>query len=63
MSRRQAENVLRYLHRLVSSSASSPKQDRQLLERFSLRREEAAFAALLDRYGPMVFRVCRRVLH
>jgi RNA polymerase sigma factor (sigma-70 family) len=36
--------------------------DGQLLERFINRREEAAFAALLRRHGPMVLRVCRRVL-
>ena len=36
--------------------------DRQLLERFSSRRDasaEAAFAALVARHGPMVLSVCR----
>jgi hypothetical protein len=40
--------------------------DRQLLERFVSRRGEArelAFAALVERHGPMVLRVCRRLLH
>jgi RNA polymerase sigma factor (sigma-70 family) len=37
--------------------------DRQLLEDFTSRRDEAAFAALVSRHGPMVLRVCRRVLH
>ncbi len=37
--------------------------DAILLERFVSRREEAAFGALVDRYGPLVQRVCRRVLH
>jgi RNA polymerase sigma factor (sigma-70 family) len=36
--------------------------DRELLEAFSLRGEEAAFAALLRRHGPMVLGVCRRIL-
>jgi RNA polymerase sigma factor (sigma-70 family) len=36
--------------------------DSQLLERFVRRREEAAFAALVRRHGPMVLSVCRRVL-
>jgi RNA polymerase sigma-70 factor (ECF subfamily) len=36
--------------------------DAQLLERFAVRREEAAFEALLHRHGPLVFGVCRRLL-
>jgi RNA polymerase sigma factor (sigma-70 family) len=36
--------------------------DRQLLERFVARRDEAAFATLVERHGPMVLAACRRVL-
>jgi RNA polymerase sigma factor (sigma-70 family) len=36
--------------------------DRQLLERFVSGREEAAFAALVQRHGAVVWRVCRREL-
>jgi RNA polymerase sigma factor (sigma-70 family) len=33
-----------------------------LLEQFAARRDEGAFTALVDRHGPMVLGVCRRVL-
>jgi RNA polymerase sigma factor (sigma-70 family) len=37
--------------------------DRQLLDDFTARHNESAFAELVARHGPMVMRVCRRVLH
>jgi RNA polymerase sigma factor (sigma-70 family) len=36
--------------------------DRQLLAEFAEQRNEAAFASLVARHGPMVLRICRRVL-
>src|SRR6516225_5345181 len=36
--------------------------DATLLERFVPRREEAAFGALVQRHGPLVVQVCRRIL-
>ncbi len=37
--------------------------DGQLLARFASTRDEACFAALVRRHGPMVLSVCRRLLH
>src|SRR5262249_9762805 len=33
------------------------------LQRFALHREEEAFAALMRRHGPLVWGVCRHILH
>jgi len=57
--------VLQQLGALFTSGSMSGIPDHQLLERFILRRDdvaEAAFAALVDRHGPMVLKVCRSVL-
>ena len=36
--------------------------DEELLTRFFQRKEDAAFVALVERHGSLVYRVCRRVL-
>src|SRR5437868_4709815 len=36
--------------------------DAALLDRFVNHREEAAFVALVKRHGPLVLKVCRRIL-
>ena len=53
--------VLRYLH-TFGGAAETAAGDGPLLERFHRRGDEAAFAALLRRHGPMVLGVCRRLL-
>jgi RNA polymerase sigma factor (sigma-70 family) len=63
MTTTQAGIVLRHVRGLVTAEQASRAPDRQLLERFAARREEAAFAALVRRHGPLVLGVCRRVLH
>jgi RNA polymerase sigma factor (sigma-70 family) len=60
MATAQLDTVLRHLHHLAGS-AGRPT-DRQLLEAFATLGDEAAFAELVGRHGPMVLRVCRRVL-
>jgi RNA polymerase sigma factor (sigma-70 family) len=47
---------------MAAGPGGPPGTDRQLLEAFSARGDEAAFAALVACHGPMVLRVCRRVL-
>jgi RNA polymerase sigma factor (sigma-70 family) len=54
--------LVRQLRGLVDPHPSEAATDGQLLERFTVGREEEAFAGLLRRHGPMVLGVCRRVL-
>jgi RNA polymerase sigma factor (sigma-70 family) len=55
-------HLLRRLRGLAAAQASRDLTDGQLLGRFRAHREEAAFALLLQRHGPMVLGVCRRLL-
>jgi RNA polymerase sigma factor (sigma-70 family) len=50
------------LRRALAPGDGGGLTDGQLLARFVAGRDEAAFAALLRRHGPMVLGVCRRVL-
>src|SRR4029077_15653109 len=54
--------LLRQIDRLFRDGTLVGLEDRQLLERYLTRRDEAAFAALVDRHGPMVLGLCRRIL-
>ncbi len=55
------QSVLRHIRRLAESSAPPPS-DRELLRAFARNRDEAAFAELVRRHGPLVRGVARRVL-
>ncbi len=54
--------ALRQIHRLFVEGTVAGLPDGQLLERFLSRGDEAAFAALVERHGPMVMGTCRAVL-
>jgi RNA polymerase sigma factor (sigma-70 family) len=54
--------VLHQIRHLFGNGAASGLTEWQLLRRYNARRDEAAFAALVARHGPMVLGVCRRVL-
>jgi RNA polymerase sigma factor (sigma-70 family) len=58
-------SVARQLESLFERGCAAGLSDRQLLERFTARGEpadEAAFAAMVTRHGPMVLGVCRQLL-
>ncbi len=56
-------DFLRHLRTLTARQANDLLSDQQLLERFLHEHSEASFATLVQRHGPMVLNVCRRVLH
>jgi RNA polymerase sigma factor (sigma-70 family) len=55
--------VIRQLRRLADHPAAEAVSDQQLLQRYVVRHEDSAFAALLYRHAPLVLGVGRRVLH
>jgi RNA polymerase sigma factor (sigma-70 family) len=54
--------ILRHIRKLVVGRNSGNLPDQELLQRFASQRDEAAFETLLQRHGPMVLCLCRRVL-
>jgi RNA polymerase sigma factor (sigma-70 family) len=62
MATAQLGTLMRHLQELAAGCARRHVTDRQLLENFASRGDEHAFASLVQRHGPMVLRVCRRVL-
>jgi RNA polymerase sigma factor (sigma-70 family) len=57
------ENLLSLVQEIALAGDTGGLTDGQLLERFLRLRQDVAFRALVDRHGPMVMGVCRRVLH
>jgi RNA polymerase sigma factor (sigma-70 family) len=55
-------SFLRHFRRQVVLPDAGEVTDRDLLQRFARGRDGDAFAALVQRYGPLVLGVCRRVL-
>jgi RNA polymerase sigma factor (sigma-70 family) len=63
MASGELNKVLRYLHAVGRDEHPGGLTDGDLLNRFTQHRDEAAFEALVRRHGPMVYGVCRRLLH
>jgi RNA polymerase sigma factor (sigma-70 family) len=55
-------SVLRYIRKVVDGPNSDLVADSQLLGRFVSHQNEAAFTTLVERHGPMVMGICRRIL-
>ena len=62
MAATQLDTLMRRIKELAAGRAGGQRTDRQLLDDFASRRDNSAFAGLVERHGPMVLSVCRRVL-
>jgi DNA-directed RNA polymerase specialized sigma24 family protein len=62
MPARQLDAVARHLRQLAGSVAGNTVTDAELLGRYVADGDGAAFAALVERHGGLVWSVCRRLL-
>jgi RNA polymerase sigma factor (sigma-70 family) len=62
MGSRAPDAATQHLRTRLAAGGADDATDGQLLALFAASRDEAAFAALLARHGPMVLATCRRVL-
>src|SRR5262249_18766561 len=54
--------LLDQIRRMAALEQLRQMPDRELLVQFVGQHDEPAFRVLMDRYGPMVLRVCKRIL-
>lgn len=62
MSRDRSGVLHRQIEGLFRHGSVAGVPDQELLDRFAEHRDSQAFSALVERHGPMVFGVCRRIL-
>jgi RNA polymerase sigma-70 factor (ECF subfamily) len=63
MASEPANSITQSPSPIASPPADREPADRELLERFVTAQDQSAFTALVQRHGPMVLGVCRRLLH
>jgi RNA polymerase sigma factor (sigma-70 family) len=62
MAPTQLHTLLEHMRQLLVAGHVADLDDGQLLQLFARTRDEQAFVALVQRHGPLVHSVCRRVL-
>jgi RNA polymerase sigma factor (sigma-70 family) len=62
MANRPLRLLVRHIQQMARVPTDAEASDSVLLTRFVVEHDEAAFAALLERHGPMVRGLCRRLL-
>jgi RNA polymerase sigma factor (sigma-70 family) len=63
MAKAQVAFALRFLRCLGGAGGGGNVTEPDLIRRFLDQRDESAFAAIVQRHGPLVFAVCRRLLY
>src|SRR5262249_33500717 len=58
----QPGTLLHHIQQLADNPSVTRWTDRQLLDHFTSCRDATAFTSLVARHGPMVLRLCRRLL-
>ncbi|HLJ94844.1 MAG TPA: sigma-70 family RNA polymerase sigma factor, partial [Gemmataceae bacterium] len=54
--------LLHHVREILTAHQAEQLSDRELLRRFAQKRDQAAFATLVRRHGPMILSACQRVL-
>jgi RNA polymerase sigma factor (sigma-70 family) len=62
MARGPLSAVVHYIRGITLPPCAGDLSDAELVRRFAVQRDEAAFTALVQRHGPLVLGVCRRLL-
>jgi RNA polymerase sigma factor (sigma-70 family) len=62
MADTQLGALLHHVRQLAAAAKADGRSDRELLAAFQTQGDEAAFAAVVQRYSGLVLRVCRHVL-
>jgi RNA polymerase sigma factor (sigma-70 family) len=63
MTQPRPDSILEQIRKLAGDPQAGQLSDGALLERFAAWQDEVAFEALVRRHGPMILRLCRRLLH
>src|SRR5438105_9568443 len=62
MATKHLGSVLHYIRGLAGRGHADGATDSRLLQQFVATRDEIAFTSLVERHGPRVLGVCRRLL-
>ncbi len=54
--------LLRHIRKIAAKQSVKERTDLELMQQFAAERDESAFTTLVERYGPLVWGVCHRVL-